>query len=299
MQVVHWRSCGTLVSYGSSLYLLGGEEKDPKSPTGSRTVNRVTRYDCDERRWSSAQSMNLARRWGAAAVVGDTLYVVGGIGGRGGTYERRLDSVETLDMSDPAARWKFAPSMSTPRSSHTVEVLDGKIYAVGGGDGEAKGAACSSEVFDIKTGKWSKIAEMKTQRWKCALCVLGGRIYAVGGMDSKTRESGSGASSFWGQPLRSMERYCPAADEWEEVAPMATARFGCSCVAYRGKVYVSGGFGRGKDALTSMEVYDPASDRWSPAPRMRDMSGFVGGVLVDKPLRDVVADASNNADNAK
>ncbi len=57
---------------------------------GSRTVNRVTKYDCEMRRWSSAQSMNLARRWGAAVGLGNTLYVIGGIGGRGGTYERRL-----------------------------------------------------------------------------------------------------------------------------------------------------------------------------------------------------------------
>ncbi len=72
--------------------------------TGSRTVNRVTRYDCEMRRWSSVQSMNLARRWGAAVVLGDTLYVVGGIGGKGGTFERRLDSMETLDLSNPRAR---------------------------------------------------------------------------------------------------------------------------------------------------------------------------------------------------
>ncbi len=56
------------------------------------------------------------------------------------------DSMETLDLSDPRARWKLGQSMSTPRSSHTVEVLDGKIYVVGGGDG--KEWFCSSEVYD-------------------------------------------------------------------------------------------------------------------------------------------------------
>ncbi len=149
MQVQYWRSCAALVSYGSFVYLVGGEEKDSESPTGSRTVNRVTKYDCELRRWSSAQSMNLARRWGAAAVLGSVLYVIGGIGGRGGTYERRLDSVEMLDLSEPRARWKMAAPMGTPRSSHTVEVLGGKIYVVGGGDG--KEWFCSSEVYDPRS----------------------------------------------------------------------------------------------------------------------------------------------------
>ena len=54
-----------------------GEEEDEESPTGSRTVNRVTRYDCEMQKWSSAPSMNLARRWAAGVVLDDTLYVVG------------------------------------------------------------------------------------------------------------------------------------------------------------------------------------------------------------------------------
>ena len=43
-----------------------------------------------------------------------------------------------------AGRWKPLASMSTPRSSHTCEVMDGLIYVVGGGDG--KDWLCSAEV---------------------------------------------------------------------------------------------------------------------------------------------------------
>ncbi len=164
--------------------------------------------------------------------------------------------------------------MSTPRSSHTVDVLDGRIYVVGGGDG--KEWFCSSEVFCPRKGKWSLIADMRTRRWKCGLCVLKGHLYAIGGMDGKS-------AGFWGQPLRSVERYFPATDEWAEVAPMTTPRFGCSCVAYQGRIYVSGGFGtgkRGREVLETVEVYDPERDEWTQAPPMKEMSGFVGGVLV-------------------
>ena len=42
--------------------------------------------------------MLLARRWAGALVVEDTVFVIGGIGGKGGTYEKRLDSVESLEL---------------------------------------------------------------------------------------------------------------------------------------------------------------------------------------------------------
>ena len=55
----------------------GGEESDPNSPTGSRTVNRVTKYDCEHKQWSTGPSMLLARRWAGAIVVDDSIYVIG------------------------------------------------------------------------------------------------------------------------------------------------------------------------------------------------------------------------------
>ena len=77
----------------------------------------------------------------------DTIYCIGGIGGKGGTYERRLESVECLDVGgaeDGRGKWRMLASMSTPRSSHTCEVMDGLISVVGGGAG--KDWLCSAEV---------------------------------------------------------------------------------------------------------------------------------------------------------
>lgn len=75
--VQNWRSCTAIVSHRCSIYLLGGEEADPDSPTGSRTVNRVTRYDCERQKWTSAPSMQLARRWSGAVVLENIIYVIG------------------------------------------------------------------------------------------------------------------------------------------------------------------------------------------------------------------------------
>ena len=77
--------------------------------------------------------------------------VIGGIGGKGGTYEKRLDSVESLELAEEGGgagrRWRQLAPMSTPRSSHTCEVMGGLIYVVGGGDG--KDWLCSAEVSSL------------------------------------------------------------------------------------------------------------------------------------------------------
>ena len=62
-------------------------------------------------------------------------------------------------------KWVNLSPMSTSRSSHTVEYMNGKIYVVGGGDG--KEWLCSAECYDIKSNKWSPIANLNAKRWKC------------------------------------------------------------------------------------------------------------------------------------
>jgi len=273
-EVENWRSCISTVGFKSSIYLLGGEEVDTNSPTGSRTVNRVTRYDCESGEWAAGPSMLLARRWSASIALGDRIYCIGGIGGKGGTYEQRLSSMECLDMTDKS-RWKCLPSMSTPRSSHTCEVMDGLIYVVGGGDGADW--LSSAEVFDPEKNEWREIANLLTKRWKCGLVEHGGYLYAVGGMDSPK-------AGIWGAPLNTVERYCPKRNEWRAVSSMLEPRFGSAVVSYQGKIYVSGGFGINKSILNTVECYEPEKDRWSKVDAMKKMSGFVGGILIDKPV---------------
>ena len=75
---------------------LGGEESDPNSPTGSRTVNRVTKYDCEHKQWSTGPSMLLARRWAGAIVVGDSVYVIGNSYGKDLEISNNLPETKLL-----------------------------------------------------------------------------------------------------------------------------------------------------------------------------------------------------------
>ena len=59
----------------------------------------------------------------------------------------------------------------------------------------------------------------------------------------------------------SVERYDPALDAWEVVAPMATARAHLTVAVLDGKLYAVGGED-GDDYLSSVERYDPTSNAW-------------------------------------
>lgn len=55
---------------------------------------------------------------------------------------------------------------------------------------------------------------------------------------------------------------------WRAVAPLPSARHAHTCTAFEGKLWVIGGWGSGKAAVSSVECYDPASDTWSKAPSL-------------------------------
>jgi len=82
---------------------------------------------------------------------------------------------------------------------------------------------------------------------------LNGKLYAVGGFN---RDDG-------GVRLSSVERYDPATNAWEEVAPMGSGRQSPAVAVLDGKLYVVGGWGNGfHDCLSSVERYDPSTNAW-------------------------------------
>ena len=87
---------------------------------------------------------------------------------------------------------------------------------------------------------------MAAARVEHAVAVLDGKLYAAGGL-------GAGYSA-----LSSVERYDPALDVWEAVAPMAEARMAHAVAVLDGKLYAVSGLNHG--ALSSLERYDPVTN---------------------------------------
>jgi Kelch motif/Galactose oxidase, central domain len=84
-----------------------------------------------------------------------------------------------------------------------------------------------------------------------------------------------------------LTRFDPRSGRYEELAPMPLALNHVGLGAYRGDVYVVGGYGSRNDINTSDAFfrYDPETDRWSrlpdmPAPRAAGAVGVLGNRLI-------------------
>ncbi len=96
---------------------------------------------------------------------------------------------------------------------------------------------------------------MMAARSAVGVAVLDGKLYAVGGYNDD--------DGF----LSSVERYDPALDAWEAVAPMAEARYKLAVAVLDGKLYAVGGYNNGY--LSLVERYDSALNAWETVVPMR------------------------------
>jgi len=227
------------------LYTVGGCR-----PQGDATFNSVKRYDLAANAWEEVAPMATARLAHAAAVLDGKLYAVGGYNEDDDEDEDGHNSyLSSVERYDPVTNaWEAVAPMATARDYHAVTVLDGKLYAVGGGNDDVDDLS-TVERYDPATNAWEEVAPLATARSAHAVAALDGKLYAVGG----------------GGFLSSMERYDPATNVWEEVAPMASARDDLAVAVLDGKLYAVGGSGAGHNPynrLSSVERYDPAENAW-------------------------------------
>ena len=104
-----------------------------------------------------------------------TVGVLFAIGGRGAVGDP-FNSVECFNFLTNT--WSEGPELRSRRRHVGVACLGGKLYAVGGHDGNQH--LNSVECYDPKVGRWEYVQPMKTLRRGIAVGMLGGPMYAVG-----------------------------------------------------------------------------------------------------------------------
>jgi hypothetical protein len=120
----------------------------------------------------------------------------------GGTF---LQVVEKYEISTGIWSQDVA-AMPTGRSGVSVEVVGGKIYAIGGFNGEFESA---NESYDPSTNEWAELEDMPTARAFAASFVYGGKIYVAGGYNLGL-----------GRAADEMEVYDPIANEWSVLSSL-------------------------------------------------------------------------------
>ena len=219
------------------LYAIGGKD------------DRLEMYNPAANTWTILAYMSTPRTNFQTEVINGKIYAIGGMKVWNQNDDQLLSSAEVYD---PATNtWTAIASMSTPRYWFQTEVIDGKIYAIGGGG--SSGTLSSAEVYDPAADTWTSIASMSTPSKRLKTEVVNGKIYAIGGQDSST--------------LSSVEMYDPTTNTWTTLASMSTPRTTFETEVVNGKIYAIGG-SSGSINLKTAEVYDPTTDAWTKLPFM-------------------------------
>lgn len=93
-------------------------------------------------------------------------------------------------------------------------------------------------------------------------------VYILGGETSFMKE------------VKTVERFNPESTQWEGVKSMTEARASFTVATLEGKLYVIGGYRRGRK-LNSMECYDPAQNGWVSLQPMSKCQGDVRAAVLD------------------
>jgi N-acetylneuraminic acid mutarotase len=192
--------------------------------------------------WSPKRSLPQALAGSGGAVIGDTMYVIGGRDSSGNRYATNYLYIV------PADSWAQRAPIPTPRAHVACAAVNGKIYVIGGWVGST--ATNVVEEYDPATNVWRSRTAMPTPRYTLGAAVANNMIYCIGGMNMS------------GSIFSTIEVYDPVADTWAVKTPMPTARMGLGAGEVNGKIYVVGGSNLSQ-ALYVNEEFDPALNTWT------------------------------------
>ena len=240
------------------IYAVGGFNKPSLSNVLDFAISRdVEVYDPITDSWSATTPLPEGRHHAGIAALDGFLYIIGGFAKSGISV---WHAVNTVYQFNPATQtWRELTPMPTARGALGVAVYQGKIYAIGGYDGEQNSGA--TEIYDPQNDSWSTAAPLMAPRDHLAVTAAGSRIYAIGGRSNlKYRQNTS-----------VVEAYDPVTNQWQYKANLPTARSGIGAGVIDGQIYVLGGES-GEGTFDHNESYLPDENHWvtqSPMPTAR------------------------------
>lgn len=178
-----------------------------------------------------------------AALVGDTVFVVGGLSLDGDV----LGTVEALAGS--SSSWSSVPALPIPVHRPAVTAFGDELYALGGfTETSVSSATDAVQVYDRTTNQWRVAGSLPEPVGGAAAVTAGARIYLIGG---------AGPTGTVGRFLA----YSPSTREWHELPAMPTPRHSLAAGAIGARIHAVGGFDG--SALAVHEVYDLDMGSWS------------------------------------
>ena len=184
--------------------------------------------------------MSYTRSGFGAAVVGEKIYVFGGVGEEGYCI--------TTEQYDPVEDvWITKASIPSHRSHFGVAVCEDKIYCIGGQYIKnyyfREQSTGINEVYDPATDSWKTLAPMPTPQLSIQANAVNGKIYVIGGYINDTFASDLN------------QVYDPKSNSWSTQTPIPIGVCDYTSAVVGNKIYVF------SNNLT--QIYDTYHDSWS------------------------------------
>lgn len=245
-----WNSHFCVSESNGKLYIFGGKNSTQIIEYDTLTCSEVKRVELPSEVYGHA-----------TATQKGNIYILGG-------FVDSSYSDQNLCYMPQKDGWSQEPSLINEKAFFTAEIVDGKIYTIGGQNRNFSPVKTVEE-YDISTGTWSLCPSMSEEKLHLASGVIDGKIYVCGGNYWKLYTSYSNV----------LEVYDPANRTWTKKANMPEGLSMHKAVSLDGYLYVVGGQKKLNDPDSSIELsqsvykYDPISNSWStvaslPIPRV-------------------------------
>lgn len=234
------------------------------------SLGETEEYDPATNTWTKKTSMPTPRMWVGIAVVENKIYA---IGGDSGNWEVGIAPTNVNEVYDPATdTWETLTPMPTPRMNLEANVVNGKIYVIGGGQRAPNNNFDVNEVYDPETDTWTTKTPIPMGVECYASAVVDNKIYVMGGAVGVTLN----------------QIYDTETDTWSSGAPLSKGVDTAAAVATSGvyapkRIYVIGGK-QNLDAVNFNQIYDPETDTWNIGATMPTARYGLGVAIIDDVL---------------
>jgi hypothetical protein len=200
-----------LVAHQNRLIRIGGftAVNEEGAEQDLRSQAEVASFDPTTGVWTDLAPLPQPRSSHDAAVLNDTVFVVGGWKLSGSSDDSQWhDAAWSLDLSDPAAHWRALAKPPFQRRATSVAAHDGKLYVIGGMQSTG-GPTTRVALYDPSTDTWSEGPSLPGT----GMSGFGSAAFATGGQLIVSTMDGF------------VHRLAADGQSWETVAKADPARF--------------------------------------------------------------------------
>jgi non-specific serine/threonine protein kinase len=211
-----------LVTYQGRLTVIGGFQKDGNDVLAV-TSPRVLFLDNNTGKWVEGPPLHHPRGAGAAAVVGDKIYVVAG---RTGEPGQLVTQTEVYDGNS----WHDAADIPLPGDHLAATSDQNYLYAVGGRKFTAAANTDAVQRYDPATDRWTTLPALPQPISGAGAAIIDHQLIVAGGEDTTTVSA----------TVQALDLTTPAAT-WTMLAPLTQGRHGLAVTAIDNTLYAIDG----------------------------------------------------------